>query len=101
MQADDISRATGCRGYPINVQGGRVGCKDGAGFADTMQIGEQPRLDRHILKHPLDYEIRVVQPLELDVARNAMQMSLHPRITHPTLGTPAGGRITDGPDRTV
>ncbi len=72
MHAEHIGRPPRRSGYGIDVERGRIGGENGAGFADRIQLGENFVLDCHALEHGLDDEIRIARGIEIgrtDVTR--------------------------------
>ena len=57
MQADHVFRPFGGGGDLVDIQGGGIGRKDGAGLGDGVELGEQFLLYRHILEHRFDDDV--------------------------------------------
>ena len=49
----------------VHVQGRGVGCNDGAGLGDRVELGEDLLLQRHVLEHRLDDEVGLAEVLDL------------------------------------
>ncbi len=59
MQADHILRPFRDGGDLVDVEIGRVGGEDRAGFADPVEVREDIFLDGDVFEHRLDHEVAI------------------------------------------